>query len=103
MAGSTVTSVGGSMCCQRRTNCSTASAVIDRSVSNSHRRASSTPDSVSRAAEDAALSDAPEPVVLLSPACASFDQYKSFELRGDQFRDLVGALPDMQLNPRATS
>ncbi|MDP2698629.1 UDP-N-acetylmuramoyl-L-alanine--D-glutamate ligase [Thalassospira sp.] len=27
-------------------------------------------------------------VVLLSPACASFDQYKSFEARGDHFRDL---------------
>jgi UDP-N-acetylmuramoylalanine--D-glutamate ligase len=27
-------------------------------------------------------------VVLLSPACASFDQYRSFEHRGDDFRDL---------------
>jgi UDP-N-acetylmuramoylalanine--D-glutamate ligase len=27
-------------------------------------------------------------VVLLSPACASFDQYKSFEHRGDDFREL---------------
>ena len=31
-------------------------------------------------------------VVLLSPACASFDQFRDFEDRGDQFRDLVGAL-----------
>ena len=30
--------------------------------------------------------------VLLSPACASFDQYRDFEERGDQFRELVGAL-----------
>ena len=30
-----------------------------------------------------------EPVVLLSPACASFDQYRNFEVRGDAFRDLV--------------
>jgi UDP-N-acetylmuramoylalanine--D-glutamate ligase len=30
-----------------------------------------------------------EPVVLLSPACASFDQFESFEARGDAFRDLV--------------
>jgi UDP-N-acetylmuramoylalanine--D-glutamate ligase len=30
-------------------------------------------------------------VVLLSPACASFDQYKSFEHRGDDFRDLCHA------------
>ena len=27
-------------------------------------------------------------VVLLSPACASFDQYNSFEHRGDHFRKL---------------
>jgi UDP-N-acetylmuramoylalanine--D-glutamate ligase len=45
------------------------------------------------AAEGAAASDAPEPVVLLSPACASYDQFRSFEDRGDQFRDLVRALP----------
>jgi UDP-N-acetylmuramoylalanine--D-glutamate ligase len=31
-------------------------------------------------------------VVLLSPACASFDQWKSFEERGDAFCDLVHAL-----------
>jgi UDP-N-acetylmuramoylalanine--D-glutamate ligase len=30
--------------------------------------------------------------VLLSPACASFDQFRDFEDRGDQFRELVGAL-----------
>ncbi len=31
-------------------------------------------------------------VVLFSPACASFDQFKDFEDRGQQFRDLVHAL-----------
>ena len=32
--------------------------------------------------------------VLLSPACASFDQYRDFEQRGDHFRQLVEALAD---------
>ena len=32
-------------------------------------------------------------VVLLSPACASFDQFRDFEARGDAFRELVEALP----------
>ncbi|MGH6975690.1 MAG: UDP-N-acetylmuramoyl-L-alanine--D-glutamate ligase [Stellaceae bacterium] len=32
-------------------------------------------------------------VVLLSPACASFDQFRDFEDRGDQFRHMVEALP----------
>ena len=31
-------------------------------------------------------------VVLLSPACASFDQFRDFEARGDAFRELVEAL-----------
>ena len=45
------------------------------------------------AARDAEAYASPEPVVLLSPACASFDQYRNFEVRGDAFRDLVRALP----------
>jgi UDP-N-acetylmuramoylalanine--D-glutamate ligase len=50
---------------------------------------------VERAATDAEASDVPEPVVLLSPACASFDQYRNFEVRGDKFRELVRALPGL--------
>ena len=34
----------------------------------------------------------PGDVVMLSPACASFDQFRDFEARGDAFRDIVAAL-----------
>jgi UDP-N-acetylmuramoylalanine--D-glutamate ligase len=48
------------------------------------------------ASRDADASTAAEPVVLLSPACASFDQYRNFEVRGDAFRALVRALPGVK-------
>jgi UDP-N-acetylmuramoylalanine--D-glutamate ligase len=41
------------------------------------------------AVEQAAEAAAPGDVVLLSPACASFDQFRDFEARGDAFRTLV--------------
>lgn len=44
------------------------------------------------AARDAAASRAAEPVVLLSPACASYDQFRSYGHRGDVFRALVADL-----------
>ena len=44
------------------------------------------------AVRQAAQDSEPGDTVLLSPACASFDQFRDFEDRGDQFRGLVGAL-----------
>jgi len=48
---------------------------------------------VDAATRDAEASGLKEPVVLLSPACASFDQYPNFEVRGKAFTDLVRAVP----------
>ncbi len=48
-------------------------------------------DAAVPAAAAAALAGA-APVVLLSPACASFDQFSGFDARGDRFRALVRAV-----------
>jgi UDP-N-acetylmuramoylalanine--D-glutamate ligase len=45
------------------------------------------------AARDTEAADVKEPVVPLSPACASFDQLRNFAARVDAFRELVLALP----------
>jgi UDP-N-acetylmuramoylalanine--D-glutamate ligase len=51
---------------------------------------------IDAATRDAAASGLKEPVVLLSPACASFDQYPNFEVRGKAFVDLVLAVPGVK-------
>jgi UDP-N-acetylmuramoylalanine--D-glutamate ligase len=51
---------------------------------------------VASAARDAEASGLANAVVLLSPACASFDQYRNFEIRGAAFRNLVTALPGIK-------
>ncbi len=55
--------------------------------------------SLDRAVAQAARAAEPGDTVLLSPGCASFDQFRSFEERGDRFRALVEALPGERTDP----
>ena len=50
-------------------------------------------DTLQEAFEQATTLAQPGDVVLLSPACTSFDAYPNFEARGEEFRALVGRLP----------
>ncbi|MGV1869832.1 UDP-N-acetylmuramoyl-L-alanine--D-glutamate ligase [Agrobacterium rosae] len=52
---------------------------------------------VAHAAADAQADGRDGNVVMLSPACASFDQYKNFEIRGDSFVGHVAALDGMTM------
>jgi UDP-N-acetylmuramoylalanine--D-glutamate ligase len=58
----------------------------------SHKCAGNLKQAVLCAVKDALGSRKPNPVVLLSPACASFDQFKNFEVRGEAFRTQVEEL-----------
>jgi UDP-N-acetylmuramoylalanine--D-glutamate ligase len=49
-------------------------------------------ETLERAVGHAAELAAPGDVILLSPACASYDQFENFEQRGDAFRELVARL-----------
>jgi UDP-N-acetylmuramoylalanine--D-glutamate ligase len=59
------------------------------------------PAAVAAATRSAAAGVAAAPVVLLSPACASYDQFRNFEVRGDAFRALVADLPGIELRRAA--
>ena len=69
-------------------------ATLDGRVA--YERAGTIERALELAAADAAADGAAEPVVLLSPACASYDQFRNFEVRGDHFRTLVQAIPGIE-------
>jgi UDP-N-acetylmuramoylalanine--D-glutamate ligase len=51
-------------------------------------------EAATRAAAKDAEAERGEPVLLLSPACASFDQFRDFEHRGDEFKRIYKAIAD---------
>ncbi len=56
------------------------------------RRCGTLEKAVAAAASGRRASSGAKTVVLFSPACASFDQFRNFEARGDAFRALVASL-----------
>ena len=60
---------------------------LDRAVENAARDAEA----------EVARNPGARPVVLLSPACASFDQFRNFEVRGDAFVARVAALDGIEM------
>ena len=59
-------------------------------------------NTLQRAMTTAASAAAADDVVLLTPACASFDQFTSFEHRGEEFRRLVQKLAGWDPNAAPT-
>ncbi len=57
-----------------------------------HAKAAARADTMEEALQYAQLMAEPGDVVLLSPACASFDMYRNYEDRGDTFKRLVRSL-----------
>ncbi len=51
-------------------------------------------ETLARAVALAHVSAQPGEIVLLAPACSSFDQFENYEHRGRVFRDLVASLKD---------
>ncbi|HEC14546.1 MAG TPA: UDP-N-acetylmuramoyl-L-alanine--D-glutamate ligase [Rhodospirillales bacterium] len=72
-----------------------AEDLISRAISGkaSFSRSETLDVAVAHARHYARAGGAENPVVLLSPACASFDQFENFEVRGEAFRALVQDLP----------
>lgn len=52
---------------------------------------------VEAAAAEAVRDGADEPAVVFSPACASFDQFPDFEVRGDTFRTCVSEIKNIEM------
>jgi len=61
----------------------------------SHKISGTLEKAVLCATRDAMQSGKPNPIVLLSPACASFDQFKDFESRGEAFRTYAQRIIDL--------
>ena len=54
---------------------------------------------ICEAVKQATQAAQPGDIVLLSPACASFDQFRDFEMRGAHFRQIVGAITGCEIDP----